>query len=269
MLHIALVMYAGPSYTHAGYAGYTSDVEYGWDGFRRQCGDRTSPHTQTSTDSTWQHIPSDPVGIQDAGSTKADQNGIQRRLDGAVGNDMTRGAAFQWPPVWTQYPWVGLGGMIGATLIFSRAGYPAWNLKDSAVKRAADYLKFLEDNTTGDWYSATRSSPGKWLINLVYGLNYPGNVPTLNDTIYRYTDWTHPNIASTSDQTGGANDFFKSLTASVGFTGSTIGVSSDPNQSISLSNQGVLSIVGDLVVNYNQSGLGFRARHLHPPAETE
>ena len=68
---------------------YTNDsarLVSSWDGYRRYCGDRTSPVSEASNSDAWQVTPSDPVGIQDKGATK---EGC--RLDGAIGNDMSRG----------------------------------------------------------------------------------------------------------------------------------------------------------------------------------
>ena len=70
-----------------------------WDGYRRYCGDRTSPVRETSNSDAWQFVPSDPVGIQDKGAVK---QGC--RLDGAIGNDMSRGGDDVCSPGWTRVP---------------------------------------------------------------------------------------------------------------------------------------------------------------------
>src|SRR6185369_7393584 len=41
-----------------------------WEGYRRYCGDRTSPVVEASNSDAWQLVPSDPVGIQDKGAAK-------------------------------------------------------------------------------------------------------------------------------------------------------------------------------------------------------
>jgi hypothetical protein len=186
---------AQEGFAHAALAAYVGDkteLAWSWDGFRRYSGDRTSPVKASSNNASWQEIPTDPIGIQRKGVTK---NG--HRLDGAISNDMSRGGDFKWPPGYTQYPWVGMEGAAAAAVVFARAGYPAWTHTDSALKRAAEYLHFLRQETgNADWYDDSRAPETKHLINVAYGLSLPGKKPVGAGRIMGYTDWTHPSKTS-------------------------------------------------------------------------
>jgi hypothetical protein len=169
---------------------YTGDDErlaMFWDGFRRYCGDRTSPVTEDSNSDAWQAIPSDPVGIQDKGAVK---NGC--RLDGAIGNDMSRGGDDICSPGWTQYPWVGLEGAVPAALVFARAGYPAWEVVDEAVRRAFDYLWFLRQSSgNADWFDGVRSNECIFLVNRAYETSFLCSLPVAGGRTFGFSDWTH------------------------------------------------------------------------------
>ena len=88
------------------------------------------------------------------------------RVDGAVINDMIRGGNFTWPPGHTTYPWVGLEGYIPAALVLQRAGYPSFELKDRAVLRTNEYLCYLKNNTSTDWWESARAAEVKHLLEL-------------------------------------------------------------------------------------------------------
>jgi hypothetical protein len=158
-----------------------------WDGFRRYCGDRTSPVAETSNSDAWQVAPFDPVGIQDRGATK---HGC--RLDGAIGNDMSRGSDNVCSPTWTQYPWVGLEGAVPAALVFARAGYPAWEVGADAIRRAFEYLWFLRQTSGNeDWFDGDRSNECIFLVNRAYGTRFPCSLPVGGGRTFGYSDWTH------------------------------------------------------------------------------
>jgi hypothetical protein len=169
---------------------YTNDsarLVSSWDGYRRYCGDRTSPVSEASNSDAWQVTPSDPVGIQDKGATK---EGC--RLDGAIGNDMSRGGDDICSPTWTQYPWVGLEGAVPAALVFARAGYPAWEVADAAIRRALDYLWFLRQTTgNADWFDGSRSNECVYLVNRAYGTSFPCSRPVAGGRTIGFSDWTH------------------------------------------------------------------------------
>jgi hypothetical protein len=158
-----------------------------WDGFRRYCGDRTSPIAETSNSDAWQMTPFDPVGIQDMGAVK---HGC--RLDGAIGNDMSRGGDDICSPTWTQYPWVGLEGAVPAALVFARAGYPAWEVGGDAIRRALEYLWFLRQTSGNeDWFDGSRSNECIFLVNRAYGTRFACSLPVGGGRTFGYSDWTH------------------------------------------------------------------------------
>jgi hypothetical protein len=172
----------------ASYLGDASELAWAWDGFRRYAGDRSSPHHLTANDSSWQVDPDDPVGIQDAGAMKNDC-----RLDGAIGNDMSRGGGFKCEPKYTQYPWVGLEGAVPAAMVLDRAGFPAFEVGDQAIKRALDYLWDVRQITGKEkWFDGERAAEIVYLVNRTYGTDFPVSSPTGEGRTIGWTDWTHP-----------------------------------------------------------------------------
>ena len=169
------------------YTNESTRLASSWEGYRRYCGDRTSPVVEVSNSDVWQLVPSDPVGIQDKGAAKTGC-----RLDGAIGNDMSRGGDDVCSPTWTQYPWVGLEGAVPAALVFARAGYPAWEVADAAIRRALDYLWFLRQTTgNSDWFDGTRSNECVYLVNRAYGTTFPCSRPVAGGRTIGFSDWTH------------------------------------------------------------------------------
>lgn len=199
------------SYLYISMAAYRkrqAAFDFAWDKYRAFCGDRTSPeHGTISIEApdglSWSFVPSDPVGINEAGATKVVPTGLPgagttNNIDGAVVNDQRRGDAYQWPPVYTQYPWVGLLGTYGAALVFSRAGKPGWTLQDNALERAVEYQWYLQQQFGGDWWDDNRSSSVKHLCQLVYGVTRgaisfpsPGVGNCLNQCQYTHTTLAH------------------------------------------------------------------------------
>ncbi len=175
----------------AALAVYLGDAEmlgWSWNAFRRYVGDRSSPHRITSNSDAWQQVPTDPVGIQNAGATKSGCS-----IDGAISNDMSRGGNDVCDPEYTQYPWVGLEGAVPAAMILSRAGYPAFDVQNQALRRAAAYLMGLRNRTgESEWYDASRAPEIKHLLNRVYGLGYPVAYPVGGGRTVGFTDFTHP-----------------------------------------------------------------------------
>ncbi|MBP7967520.1 hypothetical protein KAZ66_04570, partial [Candidatus Woesebacteria bacterium] len=182
------------------YLKKTDGLEWSWNAYRRYVGDRTSSHHLTATDMTWQLYPNpanpgapadkdDPVGIQDAGAAK---NGC--RLDGAISNDMARGAAFSCTPTFTQYPWVGLEGAVPAAVILQRAGYPAFTAANNALLRATEYLWEVRQKTgNNDWFNGTRSNEIIHLVNIAYKKSFLLNKPVSGGgRTVDFTLWTHP-----------------------------------------------------------------------------
>ena len=179
----------GAAYTAlAVYLGDSEMLAWSWNAFRRYAGDRTSPHQMSSNSDAWQAKPGDPVGIQNAGATK---DGCS--IDGAISNDMSRGSEDVCDPGFTQYPWVGLEGAVPAAVVLSRAGFPAWDVGNQALRRAAVYLMALRNSSgNAEWYDDSRDPQIKHLLNRVYGLGYPASYPVGGGRTVGFTDFTHP-----------------------------------------------------------------------------
>ncbi len=174
-----------------------------WDAFRTFAGDPGAPDREridlaTGVDSGWAANTSAPRAINPEGTTKQVPSGLPgagsvRRIDGAIINDMRRGGDYQWPPVFTQYPWTGLAGVIPAAVVLERAGFPALAVANRAVLRSVDYLWFLRSNTgSTTWFDGTRGSEVVQLVNHYYNTSYVVNHPVVAGMTVGYTDWTHP-----------------------------------------------------------------------------
>ncbi len=187
-------------FVYSSVASYLNDstmLTRAWDAFRTYAGDPTAPDKENinitnAIEGNWTAASSKPgaTAIAQKGTTK---NGV--RLDGADGNDMVRGGAWAAVPGHSQYPWVGLEGFVPAALILHRAGYPAFEVADQAVKRTADYLWYLHKNVDAYWWDAEdvgRAAEVKHIMNTYYGLNYTVVYPTGEGRTVGFTDWTHP-----------------------------------------------------------------------------
>ena len=118
--------------------------------------------------------------------------GEERPIGGAIINDMARGGDFAWPPRTTQYPWVGLEGLVPAAVILERAGYPAFAAGDRAVLRAVQYLWDLKVSAeSGRWFHERRASEILQLVNVAYGEHFEIDLPAGAGRTVGYTDWTH------------------------------------------------------------------------------
>lgn len=178
-------------WVHAALSVYLNDsasLAWGWNCFRRYVGDRTSTWHMDSNNDAWQAIPSDVVGIQNKGAKSAD--GIN--IDGAISNDMYRSNP---KPVAnlvftddSHYPWVGLNGAMLAAEVFYRQGYPAYDLIDKALLRAATYLYNLRPLNT-EWYDNDTRKDAKHLINKRYGVTYPLALPVGANGLVGFMDY--------------------------------------------------------------------------------
>ncbi|CAN5122882.1 hypothetical protein BH09PAT1_BH09PAT1_0930 [soil metagenome] len=182
------------------YLNKKEGVDWSWNGFRRYAGDRTSTHYLIANDIGWHLYSSpshpgppadtdDPVGIQDAGSTKGGC-----RLDGAISNDMSRGGTYSCNPGFTPYPWVGLEGVVPAAVVFHRAGYPAFTIANNAILRTHEYLWDVRQRTgNSGWFDGTRANEVIHLVNVAYNKNFLMNTPVAGSgRTVDFTLWTHP-----------------------------------------------------------------------------
>jgi myo-inositol-hexaphosphate 3-phosphohydrolase len=152
-------------------------VHKGW------LGDRSSYSGFDYGDTSWQCDSSAPVGINRKGCVKSGHS-----VDGVLPDDQRRGGSFKWPPPCENYVWGALQGVVSATEMLHRAGYPAWDWQDQAVRRA---LVWLHSANGSNW--CTASGDDAWvpyLVNYNYGTNFPGQSGTEGKGL-GFTDWTH------------------------------------------------------------------------------
>jgi hypothetical protein len=187
----------------AAYLGDTEALARAWDAFRAFVCDPTAPDPEMvdlrrPVRDGWTHDDRRPCAINPLGAVKVvgeSVNGADRleRIDGALVADMRRGGRFQASPLYTQYPWVGLEGLVPAALILERAGYPAFAAADRAVLRALEYLWHLRAQT-GDarWFDGERARAIVHLVNVQYDVSFPVARATGAGRTIGYTGWTHP-----------------------------------------------------------------------------
>jgi hypothetical protein len=186
----------------AAYLGDRAALERAWDAFRTYVCDPTAPDRERidlhrGVEAGWAYDDRHPCAVNPAGAAKqvpAGRPGAGQVLQvgGAIINDMARGGDLAWPPGTTQYPWVGLEGLVPAAVILQRAGYPAFAVADRAVLRAVRYLFDLQLSTaSGRWFQERRSNEIIQLVNVAYGARFPVDLPVGGGRTVGYTDWTH------------------------------------------------------------------------------
>jgi len=70
-------------------------------------------------------------------------------------------------------------------LLLSRAGYPAWSVNSSQIRRVANFLV-----RTGTWNAESVAYFAGYIVNAAYGTSYPvkrGN----SGRMLAYTDWLY------------------------------------------------------------------------------
>jgi hypothetical protein len=186
----------------AAYLGDREALDRAWDAFRTYLCDPSAPDREgidlhRGVEAGWAHDDRHPCAVNPAGATKqvpAGRPGAGQvvPVDGAIINDMARGGDLAWPPGTTQYPWVGLEGLVPAAVILDRAGYPAFAVADRAVLRAVRYLRDLEVSTgSGTWFRERRDNEIVQLVNVAYGAHFRVDLPAGGGRTVGYTDWTH------------------------------------------------------------------------------
>jgi hypothetical protein len=190
---------------YAAVAAYLRDraaLQRAWEAFRTyvcapSARDLEHIDLHRGVEADWAFDDRHPCAINPVGATKAvpagrHGGGAVYRVDGAIINDMARGGDYQWPPGMTDYPWVGLEGLVPAAVILYRAGYPAFTVAHRAVLRAMDYLWYLSTATKrSKWFKEKRDNEIVQLVNVVYGARFPVRRPTGGGRTIGYTDWSH------------------------------------------------------------------------------
>jgi hypothetical protein len=191
-------------FAYAALAAYLRDrsaLDFVWEGFRTFTCDRGAtdvmginlapPVADGWTD------PVNPCAVNPKGSILTVPSGLPGaggtyRIDGALSADMRRGGVYQWTPGYTQYPWVGLEGLVPAAVILERAGYPAFAAGDQAVLRTHEYLQWLQSRT-GDtrWFDGVRAREIVHLVNVFYDKQFPINQTIGSGRTVGYTGWSH------------------------------------------------------------------------------
>lgn len=150
--------------------------------FKGYLGDRSSYAGFRFGDLSWQCDPRRPVGINPTGCTVGGHP-----VGGVAPDDQRRGGDFKWPPPRENYVWEGLQGAVVQAHLLHRAGYPAWEWEDKALLRAVEWLHAYANypaNGDDEWQP--------WLINSVYGTNFPTELPARHGKNLGWTDWTAP-----------------------------------------------------------------------------
>lgn len=182
--------------THAGaaraaiavYLGDTTELARTAQVFRGWLGDRSAySGFKYGSDTSWQTDSSRPVAIDVAGSTKA-YAGSPISLDGALPDEMRRGASFEWAPVYTGYPWEALQGAVLQAEILSHAGYDSWSWSNKALYRAARWLY-----ATASWPAVGDDRWQPWLIDARTGANLPRPSSTSPGKNFGFADWLYAN----------------------------------------------------------------------------
>jgi hypothetical protein len=213
------------------YLGDTTDLARAAQVFQGYLGDRSAYAGFSYSTSikqgvlTWTPLDSTqlvPVNPKDATVV---WNGGTYPVGGALITEMVRGGPFQWPPIQTSYPWTGLGGAIVQAEILFRAGFPSYDWSGQAIRRAYEYLLWLNNATGGFWFDGGTSGHDNWqpwIANFRYGTDLPHSSPTTPGWNMGWTDWTHtrpPTITSFAPATGPAGTVV-TVTGS-GFSGTT------------------------------------------------
>ncbi len=167
----------------AAYLGNADEIDEVARIFKGYLGDRSSYADFRYGGLDWQADPENPVGINPKGATKEGHS-----IDGVLPDDQRRAAdgTFTWPPPTTNYAYEGLQGAVAQAVLLTRAGYDAFEWENQALLRAFQWLHEQANfPTEGDdtWQP--------YIINGVYGTNFPAAVPSSPGKAIGYTDWSH------------------------------------------------------------------------------
>lgn len=149
--------------------------------FKGWLGDRRSYRGFSFGDLQWQADPTRPVGVNPKG---AEIRG--KSVDGCLPDDQRRSGRFRWPPPRENYCYEALQGALMQAVILSRAGYDVWNWEDRALLRAFTWL-----HEHADFPAEGDDTWQPFLINHVYGTDFPASAPSRPGKNMGWTCWTH------------------------------------------------------------------------------
>jgi hypothetical protein len=163
----------------------TAQVLKGWMGDRRSYRFEEYP----SGADTYMPDAADPRPVNPPGATKGGHN-----LDGLLPAEHARCGTFRWPPCYTSYVWGGLAGAVVTAEILRRWGYAdVFEWESRALLRAYRRLYELSKTDSVWWQQATTDDDTwqPWLVNQVYGTDFPAVSPSTPGKNMGWTDWTH------------------------------------------------------------------------------
>jgi hypothetical protein len=129
----------------------------------------------------WQADPNRPVAINARGATKRGHN-----IDGVLPDEMRRSGGFTWPPPQENYVYTALQGAVAQAVILERAGYPAFDWQDQALRRAFTWLE-----TQANYPAEGDDTWLPYVINPAYNTSF--KIEIGNDTPGKnvgFTEWT-------------------------------------------------------------------------------
>lgn len=129
----------------------------------------------------WQADPNNPVGINPLGSVRDGHS-----IDGVLPEEQRRAGGFTWPPPQENYVYEGLQGALAQAVILQRAGYPAFDWEDQALRRAFQWL-----HEQANYPAEGDDTWQPHLINVNYRSAFPVILPSRPGKNVGYTDWTH------------------------------------------------------------------------------
>jgi hypothetical protein len=163
----------------------TAQVLKGW------MGDRRSYRFEEYPSGADSYMPdaADPRPVNPPGAAKHGHN-----VDGLLPAEHARCGTFHWPPCYTFYVWGGLAGAVVTAEILRRAGYAdVFEWESRALLRAYRRLYELSKMDSVWWQEATTGDDSwqPWLVNQVYGTDFPAVSPSNPGKNMGWTDWTH------------------------------------------------------------------------------
>lgn len=132
-------------------------------------------------DPAWQADPAAPVGINPAGAVL---DGLA--VDGVLPEEQRRSGAFTLDPPDEPYVWEALQGATATAEMLARAGYPAWDWQDQALRRAVAW-----QYDVNRFPAAGDDVWELWLVNRAYGTGFSATSPAKPGKGLGFTDWTH------------------------------------------------------------------------------